>query len=772
MKRSVLSLVGLLMLVPAAPAPNAQQERLSSSSNEIPPGLTVLTPTPHPPVPRDLSQLWMAPERGVPASRAAGTASLSTAARLTADGEYTRALTLVSQPLAQDGVLRQYAAYYAGMAQLRLHRASDALRSFRDLQATKPVGYLAEAAALGEAEAQETLEKPADAVKIYDRLLKGRLSDVEDVYMRLGRAARSANDTAKAAEAFAHVFYEFPLGENAAIAGGELNTLTGLQPLTAGSQRYKVELGRAERLFGAKQYGDARSGFEALRDYASGDDRELLQLRIAECDYFTKRTRAAREALRAMSQKASRQGEALFFYALASRDAGDMDAFLSTLERIETEFPEQTWAEDALNNLGTHYLKTNQDDRAEEIFRELYERYPRGSYAERAAWKTGWTSYRRDAFGDAARIFEQAASDFPRSDYRPAWLYWAGRAQEQLGEPSTAQQRYGVAAADYANSYYGRLAQKRMDPSTARMVAARTLIDNTSPAALPANGPVVRALLSAEMFDDALNELRYAQRIWGDSPAIEATVAWTRQQQARTEGGMRRFQLLRGAINTMRRAYPQFMAAGGEDLPREVLTVIFPIAYWDLIQRHSQANGLDPYLVAALVAQESTFVADVRSAANAYGLMQLMPPTARMYARKLNLRYSSRLLTDPDANIRMGTAYLADKIKEFGDLHLVLASYNAGERAVHRWQNERTGLPTDEFVDDIPYPETQTYVKKILGTADDYRRLYGSGATVEGVETSRQPSVPTVSAAPKKSAPPARKSPKKPAPKKPTTKKR
>ncbi len=92
---------------------------------------------------------------------------------------------------------------------------------------------------------------------------------------------------------------------------------------------------------------------------------------------------------------------------------------------------------------------------------------------------------------------------------------------------------------------------------------------------------------------------------------------------------MRRFQLLRGAITTMRRAYPQFMAAGGEELPREVLTVIYPIAYWDLIRKHAGANGLDPYFVAALVAQESTFVADVKSSANAYGLMQLLPSTAR-----------------------------------------------------------------------------------------------------------------------------------------------
>lgn len=769
MKRTVFVLATTFAMT-AAPAPQAQQSRLSSATADVPAGLTVLTPTPHPPVPRELSQLWLAPERGASASAARSSSSpLAVAARLAADGDYSKSLGIV-EPLAKDGPLGQYATYYAGLMQLRLHRTADALKSFRALQDQKPVGYLAEAAALGEAEAQEALDAADAAVRIYDRLLKGRLSNVEDVYMRLGRAGKAAGDTKKAADAFAHVFYEFPLGENAAIAGAELNTLTGLQPLTAGSQRYKVELGRAERLFGARQYTDARTAFQTLRQYATGDDKELLQLRIAECDYFTKRTRPAREALKPLTESAARKGEALFFYAMASRDLGDTQTFLQVLQQITTDLPEQTWAEDALDNLGTYYIKIDDDDRAEAIFRDLYERYPRGTYAERAAWKSGWNAYRKNLYADTARIFERAASDFPRADYRPAWLYWAGRAHQQLGEPELAEERFTLTTADYANSYYGRLAEQRLDTAVvARVVAARTSVD-PSPSeigqTLPANGPVVRALLGADMFDDALNELRYAQRVWGDSPAIEATIAWTRQQQSRTEAGMRRFQLLRGAINTMRRAYPQFMAAGGEDLPREVLTVIFPIAYWDLIRKHAAANGLDPYFVAALVAQESTFVADVKSGANAYGLMQLLPSTARMYARKLNMRYSSRLLTDPESNIRLGTAYLADKIREFGDLHLVLASYNAGEGAVRRWRTERPGLETAEFIDDIPYPETQLYVKKILGTTEDYRRLYANVTNVVGVDTTRASTPP---AEPKASAPaPAKK--KAPTVRKPATK--
>jgi soluble lytic murein transglycosylase len=561
------------------------------------------------------------------------------------------------------------------------------------------------------------------------------------------------------------VYYEFALSGAAIAAGTELAFLPNRPAVKPGTQRFKLELSRAERMFGAKQYAAVRTTFEALRSMATGDDRELVQLRLAECDYFLKRPRQTRDGVRPFLERASRQGEALFFHALASRELGEDGEYLRTVQRIVTDFPTQTWAEEALNNLASYYIVGDRDDLADAIFRELYAKYPRGAYAERAAWKVGWRAYRAGRFDETAGYFERAAADFPRSDYRPAWLYWSARALERLSG-TAADERYALVIADYLNSYYGRLTAKRLAArkSTPRAVAVPAPPPPDSEEGdptLPPNAHIIRALLGAEMFEAALNELRFAQKVWGDAPAIQATVAWVQQQQASSETGVRRFQLLRGAINTMRRAYPQFMAAGGEDLPREVLTVIFPIAYWDLIRRHAAARDLDPYLVAALVAQESTFVADIRSHANAYGLMQLLPSTARVYARKLKMPYSTRLLSDPDSNIRMGTTYLADKIQQFSDMHLVLASYNAGESAVRRWVSERPGLERDEFIDDIPYPETQLYVKKILGTAEDYRRLYGGEARVNGVESNAHPPAAVRQAAPraKAKAPAARKAP-------------
>ncbi len=244
----------------------------------------------------------------------------------------------------------------------------------------------------------------------------------------------------------------------------------------------------------------------------------------------------------------------------------------------------------------------------------------------------------------------------------------------------------------------------------------------------PPTEQTIRTLLALGLYEPAVKELQFARMKWGDSPAVAASLAWANKQMAAPESGSEQFALARGSINLMKRAYPQFMAAGGDQLPREILTTIFPLEYWDLIKKYSAQHKLDPYLIAALMAQESTFVRDIKSHAGAYGLMQLMPSTGRQYARKMKLRYSLRLLTTADTNVRIGTAYFADKIREFGRMHLALASYNAGETPVRRWMREKPGLPQDEFIDDIPYPETQQYVKRLLGTAEDYRRLYVAGS--------------------------------------------
>jgi soluble lytic murein transglycosylase len=742
--------IGIALLAAVALAGSALRAQQTPSS-EI-----TLEPTNHPRLPGDLSKLWMAPSASAPA-RAGTLQQLAEAVKLEVDSNFARALPMLSQPAVQQGPLGDYAIYYQGLAELRLGRAADARHTFQSLQSKQPIGYVIEAAALREAESDEALGDQPAALDVYDRLARQKTTSPEDVLMRLGRVARTLGRTDKATEAFSRVVYEFPFSDLAPLAATELETLP-IAPIEPDTNRYKLQLGLAERLFGARRYAQARPAFEALRRAASGDDRELVTLRLAEIDYFSKRARNAREGVRPYIDRASRQGEALYFYAVATRELGDDAEYVRTVRRIVAEFPDQSWAEEALNNLASHDIIRNDDEAADRTFREMYEKYPLGHYAERAAWKIGWWAYKNGGYAETARVFETAAMHFPRSDYRPSWLYWSARAHGKLNEPALADARYTLLATDYLNTYYGRLAAKHLN---GRVPQRRLIVDVAAPepqngdgdgvaqpptVPLPPNEHIVRALLGLQLYDQAIDELHFAQKAFGDSPAIQATLGWIYNQRGD----------LRAGINAVKRAYPQYMAAGGEQLPADLLKVLFPINYWSLIRHYSDEHHVDPFMMAALVLQESNFTADIKSPANAYGLMQLLPSTGRQYAKSLHLtkRFSISMLTTAETNIRMGTAHFADLVRQFGGAHYALASYNAGENRIARWIAERPGIDQDEWIDDIPFPETQNYVKRILGTAEDYRKLYGGDAPRAADDNDAKPAVSHAiePAAPKKAS--------------------
>jgi soluble lytic murein transglycosylase len=129
--------------------------------------------------------------------------------------------------------------------------------------------------------------------------------------------------------------------------------------------------------------------------------------------------------------------------------------------------------------------------------------------------------------------------------------------------------------------------------------------------------------------------------------------------------------------------------------------------------------------MAALMMQESTFDKDIKSSANAWGLMQIVPATGRSYAAKLGIRpWRVTKLTNAEINVRIGMAYFADLKKTYNGIVGALVAYNAGGSRYRRWVAEYPDADRDEFIDNIPFFETQNYLKRILGIAEDLRTLY------------------------------------------------
>ena len=134
-------------------------------------------------------------------------------------------------------------------------------------------------------------------------------------------------------------------------------------------------------------------------------------------------------ATRPYLERASRKAEARFFYLSALRELGSHDEYIAQTRALLADFPGDSWSEEALNNLGTHYIVTNHDEAAAQVFAELYEKFPTGSRAERAAWKSGWWSYRKGDYANTVRTFESAAASFPALGLsaRPSCIGRGGR---------------------------------------------------------------------------------------------------------------------------------------------------------------------------------------------------------------------------------------------------------------------------------------------------------------------------------------------------------
>lgn len=662
--------------------------------------------------------LWLAPA-GKPS---AASAAFVTAVGQLADNKAALALPVFSKAVS-DPVIGGYALLMQGRAQLALKKPADAKFSAEQLLKVEPKDYLRESALMLMADVAEAGGDWAAETRALQSVAELKPLAGAPIYLRLGRAAKQSGDRAAARGAFSKVLYEFALSAEAPDAQAELALLaeSGAVP---GRETASLDLGRGEQLYAVKRFTDARKVFDAVRPVTVGAERELVALRLAQCDLGLKKFAAARTALLPLAEHGDRRAEAGYSLLGATRGLGRNDEFVSDTRKFAAEFPESSWAEAALNDLATFYILADDDAAAAQVFAEIYRRFPGGAFAERAAWRSGWWAYLRGNYAETARVFDEAFTRYGRSDYRSAWSYWSARAHERLGQRAAAADGYRRVITLYKNSYYGREATRELTALTASPGASLVKLESPpqrdatlslTPGEPPPNARLITRLLEVGLYDEAIGELKRAERDLGSTPLLVATqaYAWNRKGE------------LRVAINMMKRAYPQFMSAGGETLPLEIRRVLFPMAYWDLIQKYADGRGLDPHLMAALITQESTFQADVKSGANAWGLMQILPSTGQSYAKKIGVTpWRVSKLTNPEINIRIGMAYFADMVKTYDGIVGALVAYNAGGSRYRKWVQEYPGADRDEFIDNIPFFETANYLKRILGTADDFRALY------------------------------------------------
>jgi len=217
------------------------------------------------------------------------------------------------------------------------------------------------------------------------------------------------------------------------------------------------------------------------------------------------------------------------------------------------------------------------------------------------------------------------------------------------------------------------------------------------------------------LFDRAVEELQEAKKTANNSPKINLALA--RLYRFRGDNT--------GALLALAKSYPDYSQMFPEEMGHEEWDFFYPLINWNDIKIWAKSRTLDPYQVAGLIRQESVFNPRAKSGANAYGLMQLLIPTAKNTAKKYGSTaiVTGESLFQPALNIEIGTAYMRDQLDKFGRIEYMAVAYNAGPARVPQWQ---ATLPfeIDEFVEAIPFRETKGYVQGVIRNSAQYRRLY------------------------------------------------
>lgn len=438
-------------------------------------------------------------------------------------------------------------------------------------------------------------------------------------------------------------------------------------------------LERGYKLLRNWKFADAEDVYELALKKASGQIEEEIREKIALCIFRQKRYAVSAGLYEALNDR--------YMEAVSYLRAGNSQKFLNALEMLRSMKDPRSGA--LLLALASEKRKKGEKAEAILLYKTILHDYP---FKEEAQWGIAWTEYLSGNYAAAqeslAAMYDQYESD--------KYYYWMLRSKERR----TSLPLESYASLCSRDGYYAILGCIRAGSELKRVSFTREDSDAVDPD-LFKRYDLLREL---GMRDEALRELKALIR---GVDGREDILLFSKKLQDIGE--------FKSSISVATR------------LPynEETHDLVYPVAYWDVIEKTGKRFGVDPFYILSIAREESRLDPEARSIAGAVGLMQLMPDTATMVSRSLKRPVSdNEEFYDIETNIVLGSYYLKTLQNRFGSLILATAAYNAGGRAVERWLTEMPSSASDEFVEEIPFPETQNYVKKVLSTLYQYVRAY------------------------------------------------
>jgi soluble lytic murein transglycosylase len=645
-------------------------------------------------------------------------------------GDYAGAAALLkSDVFRKNTKVADHALWLRGKALQSAGNHAEAMNVFSELLRDFPDSVRARDAKLMWA---TSALQSGKAVEVPGFLVKLSEADDGDALLLTAKAYEAQNSQPDAIKYYRRAYFHAP-GTNAAKeAEGKLTAFA--QPLSP--QNADEQLTRANRFFKASNFLEAANAYNTLAASFPGAVTTQATVRRLTALAANGKMSDAVNVFNTLPADASEREEGYRQLVLGYAKVKMWQQARSTADEMRQKFPNGTSVAKTFIDAGL--AARDAKDRSDEAYflNTAVAAFPNAIEVAQAQFESAWYQHESGNFAISSQMFTDHLARYADKDTsnRGKAGYWAARDSERAGKTAEACSLYEGVMYRYGANWYGYLALNRLtimrgqgncrttDPpndTVARAVANLRVV--TVAAETATEKELSRAEKSEELstiglFDWAIDELQEAQKTAANSPKINLALA--------------KYYRLKGdntsALLALAKSYPDYSQMFPEEMGREEWDIFYPLTNWNDIKHWSQIRGLDRYQVAGFIRQETIFDPKAKSGANAYGLMQLLMPTAKTVARSYGASVYPSTPADlyqPALNIELGTAFLKDQFAKFGRIEYVAVAYNAGPGRVPQW---RSTLPAeiDEFVEAIPFRETKGYVQGIIRNSAQYRRLY------------------------------------------------
>lgn len=561
-------------------------------------------------------------------------------------------------------------------------------------------------------EAYREADDPAGALSAANRAVAELRSPTATAaaLVSMGRLRLEQNDTDGARAAFRRALSLAPRTTAGIDAARYLSDLPGL---TADDH---LRIGRTYLSHGNAQRGV--SGLQAWLDSGSGSavERERVRYDISNAWFRSGRYDDCERVLLGIVERNINRTLAADAFYLAAR-CQYRDRRVTQARRTFVEVAERYPDEEAAARAMYLSADLDHDDgqiaRATERYRRTTTMSPDVEEVGLAHMRLGGLAVQEGDWESAVREFDGYRRRYPNGRRYVQATYWSALGNRALGNTSVAEDRLAEVLRLDPLSFYGARARELLGrsfwdmPLGAVPETSKALVEDVQAAMAR-----VDLLVTLDWTDAASYEIdRIRQRF-----AASRTATYQLAEELNARG----FTLTGIAIG-----WDLFRRDGGWN--ERLLRIIYPFPYREIIVAESTERGVDPFLAAGLIRQESMFNPAAVSGAGAIGLMQVLPSTGRTLASQLGLSgFNGDMLKHAELNAHLGTRYLAEQLADFdGRLPVVLAAYNAGPQRIDRWSQFPEFDDDEQFAERIPFAETRDYVKIVQNNASIYRELYG-----------------------------------------------